>query len=163
MPKRLRGAAGVVVVAAVFVALAWGSFAIAKTVGPTTPSIDDLLGYWSAKISGIEYAMSPPSQLKYKLAGTYHITQSGENTVNMHFQGGGQTFDTEAYYTDGVLVFGASDDASLGTWSISGYAIISGKPGRLSAKGQWTKWDAVDNYLQVCTETVRMLPPGPFD
>jgi hypothetical protein len=128
---------GGIAVGVLVLGLVLGSRVFAPIAPPAPPGIDDLVGTWDATYRWLEYRLdSPGEKNRWREQATCTITQTGPTTVNMHFEGDDGSYDETAAYSAGILVIGAADDDVLATSSITGYMLVRGRPGRLTAKGQ---------------------------
>jgi hypothetical protein len=157
MSKRRGIGVAVLVAGLMLLALGWGSLAAAKSNGPTPPTIDEILGTWTASASYVDYDTSTGEPEKIKDKATYTITKVSDSTVYVQYLGqdGLWSWNGEAYYANGILMWGASDDTSLGSWAGTESWVITGKPGHLTAKGQWIDYDISPPYMDVGTRSLK--------
>lgn len=153
--SRHRGV-GTTLLVAVIMALGLGWTPAASAKGKTPPGIDDLVGVYQEKEKGVDYDLATGLSDKWSESGICTITKLDAETVNLHFQTSGGTWDDVCYYGGaGVLVTGSSDDDTLGSWGYIEMLSISGKPGKLKGKGTWMNYDLVDGYAEMGTFTLK--------
>ncbi len=152
---RRRGV-GVALLVVGLIALGLGGTPTASAKGKTPPSIDDLVGVYQEKEKGVDYDLASGLSDNWKDGGTCTITKLDAETVNLHFVVGGSTWDDVCYYDGGgIIVTGSSDDDTLGSWAYIQMLSVSGKPGKLKAKGTWMTYDLGDGYCQMGSFTLK--------
>lgn len=156
MSRQSRLAAKGLLTALVLLGLSIGGVAFAKTKTP--PSIDDLLGMWQVTAKGIEYDLYDGGTYKFGGKGTYTVTKINSTTINMHYQGDGGTWDDVCTYTAGIVRTTSADSDTLGSWSYTSIAFVTGKPGKLKAKGRWHEYDFGDGWFDVGSLSMKQVP-----
>jgi len=121
------------------------------------PTIDDLLGTWNYTMNWTEYDLASGVKERGSQKGTCTITKTGPTTVNMEYQFDSTTWSMPARYSGGVLMTGAADNAVFATQSWTESFLIRGRPGHLTAKGQFI--DYGPTYLELGTCSLKQLQP----
>jgi len=121
------------------------------------PTIDDILGTWSYTFKWTEYELPSGVRTQDSQRGTCTITKTGPTTVNMHYQFDSTTWDLPGVYSGGVLATGAANNAVFATQAFAQYYLIRGRPGRLSAKGQYIDYGPTS--LEFGTWSLRQRQP----
>ena len=110
------------------------------------PSIDDILGTWEGKASGI-FADLPDGQIeKIKDAGELEIVKEDPDHVSI--DGIGPIL--YGRYMAGVIVLGGTFQDSGNVMNYTGFLQISGKPGKLKMKGMLCAGDEVTYDFLTC-------------
>jgi hypothetical protein len=146
-----------IVAAVLILGLALGGQVFAPPVPPPAPTIDDLVGTWNYTLRWTEYNLTSGLKERDSQKGMCTITKTGPTTVNMEFTIDSSPWDTPARYSGGVLMTGGADNAVLATQSWTEYFPIRGRPGHLTAKGQYI--DYGPTYLESGTMSLKQLQP----
>ena len=142
----------VVAAAAGLVGLVW--VGVAQGIPPDgTPPIGAIVGTWNMEASAVGYELATGAQQKAHTDTTATISQTGPNTVHIVIEANelSSTSNLDAYYSEGILFMGASDDEDLGEASYTASAIVKGKPNHLTLKGQLQDYDLGTGLLVVGT------------
>ena len=155
MSKHRGIGVAVAVVGVVLLGLGWGSLASAISKPPAVPGIEDVQGVWTVTASHVVYDLNGAVQEDVKAKGTYTITDNDNVTVNVHFEGDGESWDDTFIYAGGVFLMGAANDDELADFAQVDAIVLSGKPGHLSGKGQFIAYDTNDESLVVGTISIK--------
>jgi len=124
---------------ALVVALVWVAAAQAGKA-KTPPAIDHIRGTWLMTASGTEYNPSDGSSHKFSASFFWYITVTGSDTVHIE-EVGEETCSYDAYYTNGFLLVGQSDDTDLPTSALTAFmAVKPGTAGALQMSGQFVNY-----------------------
>jgi len=147
---------GGIVVGVLVLGLVLASSAFAPIAPPAPPTIGDILGIWNFTWTGVEHNLASGLKERFRAKGTCTITQTGPTIVNMDFVGDTGGSNVDASYSAGILVSGGADDDVLATESWTEYFVIRGRPGHLTAKGQFISY--VGTSLEYASVSLKQQP-----
>ncbi|NLW51292.1 MAG: hypothetical protein GXY85_10720 [Candidatus Brocadiaceae bacterium] len=154
--KRLRGR-GVLLLGVLLAAVCCADAALAAKAPPT---IDEIEGVYQVKAKGAWYDFTDGYVEKYKEDITWLVEADGPNEVYVYIP----EWDWEFYgwYENGIMieVFG-DPSTSPSTEMDIGYAVFSGKPGKVKMKGESGYSGLWDDYYEYDSFSGKMLRGGP--